>query len=422
MRANGFSDGAITALWDVLVPFSSYAFNKAHSAAYGLVSYWTAYLKSHYPAEYMAAVLESVKDDKDKIAIYLSECRRLGIKVLPPDVNESEANFTPVGSDIRFGLTAIRNVGGNVVEGIVNARKEHGKARDFHAFLDQIPLVACNKRVIESLIKSGAFDSMGHSRRALMSVYEAAVDGVLDLKRNEAHGQSDLFGDLGMEANPVSGTVPDLDDWDKRTRLAFEREMLGLYVSDHPLQGLEHVLDRERDISIGNLIADDGPRDGMVTIAGMITSVTRKTTKRGDIWAVISVEDLEASIEVLLFPKAYDLVSTVIAEDTVVRVKGRVRDDDDSIALIGQELTLPDVTDGPSGPVVISVPKARITPPTVDELETVLKSHPGMTEVRLKVMEGNRITLMRLPSYRVTASQPLMADLKALLGPSCLAG
>jgi DNA polymerase-3 subunit alpha len=137
---------------------------------------------------------------------------------------------------------------------------------------------------------------------------------------------------------------------------------------------------------------------------------------------VISVEDLEASIEVLLFPKAYDLVSTVIAEDTVVRVKGRVRDDDDSIALIGQELTLPDVTDGPSGPVVISVPKARITPPTVDELETVLKSHPGMTEVRLKVMEGNRITLMRLPSYRVTASQPLMADLKALLGPSCLAG
>ncbi len=423
MRAGGFSDAAITALWDVLVPFSSYAFNKAHSAAYGLVSYWTAYLKAHYPAEYMAAVLESVKDDKDKIAIYLSECRRLQIKVLPPDVNESEANFTPVGSDIRFGLTAIRNVGGHVVDGIVSARREHGKARDFHAFLDQIPLVACNKRVIESLVKAGAFDSMGHSRRALMSIYEAAVDGVLDLKRNEAHGQSDLFGDLGMEASPASGTVPDLADWDKPTLLAFEREMLGLYVSDHPLQGLEHVLDRERDISIGNLIADDGPREGMVTIAGMITSVTRKTTKRGDIWAVISVEDLEASVEVLLFPKAYDLVSTVIAEDTVVRVKGRIRDDDDSIALIGQELTLPDVTDAPTGPVVISLPVTRCTPATVDKLAEILRAHPGMTEVRVKLKAPDRTTVMRVGNeYRVTSSQPLMADLKAELGPSCLAG
>jgi len=355
------------------MPFADYGFGKAHAAAYGLVSYWTAYLKTHYPAEYMAAVLESVKDDKDKIAIYLGECRRMKIKVLPPDVNESQARFTPVGSDIRFGLTAIRNVGGNVVDGIVAAREEHGKARDFHGFLDQIPLVACNKRVIESLIKAGAFDSMGHTRRALMSVYEAAVDGVIDLKRNEAHGQSDLFGDLGVESSPLSGAVPELEDWDKRTKLAFEREMLGLYVSDHPLQGLEHVLERERDLSISNLIGEDGPRDSMVTVAGMITSITRKTTKRGDIWAVVTVEDLEASVEVLLFPKAYDLVSTVIAEDTVVRVKGRVRDDDDSIALIGQELTLPDVSEGPTGPVVIALPVTRSAPANIDKLEQNLK-------------------------------------------------
>jgi DNA polymerase-3 subunit alpha len=427
MKESGYSPPAIKALWDILVPFSDYAFNKAHTAAYGLVSYWTAYLKANYPSEFMAALLTSVADDKDKMAIYLGECRRMGIQVLPPDVNESAANFTPVGTDIRFGLTAVRNVGSNVVDGIVAARTEHGKAADFYGFLDAVPLVVCNKRVIESLIKAGAFDSMGHSRRALMSVYESAVDGVLDLKRNSAHGQDDLFGaggfgdEDGAQAMPL-GTVPEIADWDKRTKLAFERDMLGLYVSDHPLQGLEHVLIAERDIGIGELMADDGPREGQVTIAGMITSITRKTTKRGDIWAIIAVEDLEASIEVLLFPKAYELVSTVLATDTVVRVKGRVKSDDDSVSLNAQELTLPDVTEAPSGPVVISLPAVRCTPPVVQQLSQVLKAHPGTTEVRLKLVKQDKTILMRLDNQlRVTPSPPLMADLKALLGPSCLA-
>jgi len=422
MGERGYSMQAVQTLWDILLPFSDYAFNKAHSAAYGVVSYWTAYLKANYPAEFMAALLTSVRDDTDKMAVYLGECRRMGIKVLPPDVNESAANFTPVGTDIRFGLTAIRNVGGNVVEGIVASREEHGKAANFYGFLDHVPLVVCNKRVIESLIKAGAFESMGHTRRALMTVYENAVDGVLDLKRNEAHGQSDLFGDA-TELDPVlTGAVPEIEDWDKRTKLAFEREMLGLYVSDHPLQGLEHILLAERDTSIAEVLSDDGPRDTTVTIAGMITSVTRKTTKRGDIWAVVTVEDLEASIEVLLFPKAYDLVSTVLAEDTVVRVKGRVKADDESVSITGQELTLPDITDTPAGPVVISLPAVRCTPPVVQQLRHVLASYPGMTEVRLKLHSSGKTTVMRLDQgLRVTPSGPLMADLKALLGPSCLA-
>jgi DNA polymerase-3 subunit alpha len=216
--------------------------------------------------------------------------------------------------------------------------------------------------------------------------------------------------------------VPDIEDWDKRTKLAFERDMLGLYVSDHPLMGLEHILVAERDISIGALLAEDGPRDGMYAIAGMITSVVRKTTRRGDIWAVITVEDLEASIEVLLFPKAYDLVSTVLATDVVVRVKGRVKVDEDSVALTGQELTLPDITDAPSGPVVISLPAVRCTPPVVQQLRQVLSAHPGMTEVRLRLQSSSRTTVMKLDQgLRVTPSPPLMADLKALLGPSCLA-
>ena len=421
MRANGYSYAAIKTLWDTLVPFSDYAFNKAHTAAYGMVSYWTAYLKANFPAEFMAALLTSVADDKDKMAVYLNECRRMGIQVLQPDVNESAANFTPVGADIRFGLTAVRNVGHNVVEGIVAAREAHGKAVNFHGFLDQVPLVVCNKRVIESLIKAGAFESMGHSRRALMSIYEAAVDAVLDLKRNEANGQDDLFGEF-TETDPVlTGSVPDLPDWDKRTRLAFEREMLGLYVSDHPLQGLEHILAAERDIGIGELLADDGPRDSMVTIAGMITNITRKTTRRGDIWAVITVEDLEASVEVLLFPRAYEMVSTVLATDTVVKIKGRVKVEDDVVSLNASELSLPDVTPAPSGPLVISLPAARCTPQVVQQLRDVLASHPGLTEVRLRLRSAEKTTVMRLDErLRVTPSQPLMADLKALLGPSCL--
>ena len=169
MRANGFSDGAIKALWDALLPFSDYAFNKAHSAAYGLVSYWTAYLKANYPAEYMAALLTSVKDDKDKMAIYLNECRRMKIQVLPPDVNESSSNFTPVMTDIRFGLTAIRNVGHNVVSAVVEAREEKGRFADFNDFMDKVPALVCNKRVIESLVKAGAFDEMKHKRRALVA-------------------------------------------------------------------------------------------------------------------------------------------------------------------------------------------------------------------------------------------------------------
>ncbi len=422
MRANGYSDSAIQTLWDILIPFSAYAFNKAHTAAYGLISYWTAYLKANYRGEFMAALLQSVKDDKDKSAIYLAECRRMGIKVLPPDVNESVGMFTPIGEDIRYGLGAIRNVGDNVVRGIVEARAEHGKAADFNEFLDNVPLVVCNKRVIESLIKAGAFDSMGHTRRALMECFERRVDEVIDLKRNQANGQDDLFGDFGSAEKLAVAPVPDLTEWDKRVRLGFEREMLGLYVSDHPLQGLEHILAAQRDCSIGQLRSDDGPRDTHVTIAGMITSVVRKQTKNGDLWAIATVEDLESSVEVLLFPKVYASVASGLASDTVVRIKGRVRTKDDAVELTGQEVTFPDVSEGPSGPLVIQLPAVRCTPAVIEQLRQVLRSHPGSTEVRVKLLSTtNGSKVWRLDEgLRVAPSRPLMADLKALLGPSCV--
>ena len=197
MKENGFSAAAVKTLWDILVPFADYAFNKAHSAAYGLISYWTAFLKANYPAEYMAGLLTSVQDDKDRRPIYLAECRRMGIKVLPPDVNESSWDFTAVGTDIRFGMASVRNVGHNVVDSIVRARTEKGPFKDFADFMKKIDTVACNKKVIESLAKAGAFDSLGHSRQGIAAVHAQAVDSAMALKRKEAEGQFDLFGSFG---------------------------------------------------------------------------------------------------------------------------------------------------------------------------------------------------------------------------------
>jgi DNA polymerase-3 subunit alpha len=424
MKVNGYSDEAIQTLWDILVPFSDYAFNKAHTAGYGLVSYWTAYLKANYKAEYMAALLTSVRDDKDKSALYLNECRRMGIKVLPPDVNFSAANFTPVGEDIRFGLTAIRNVGANVVDAIIAAREEKGNYVSFEDFLRKVPAVVCNKRTIESLIKGGAFDSLGHTRRGLVAVHETAVDAVVADKRQEAIGQDSLFGGLDDDTGPALSVMPPVPEgeWDKQTLLASEREMLGLYVSDHPLFGVEHILSRAADCSIATLTGDEGRPDGAtVTIAGLITSLQRKMTKQGKQWAIATVEDLGGAIEVLFFPQTYDTVSHVLAEDLVVLVKGRVNRRDDVPTIYATELSLPDLDEGDRGPVVVSMPVARCTPPVVERLKDVLSTHPGPTEVHLRLTRAGRLTVMRLDDgFRVTPSPALFGDLKALLGPSCL--
>ncbi|GEN79225.1 DNA polymerase III subunit alpha [Actinotalea fermentans] len=424
MVERGFSMDAVKTLWDILLPFSDYAFNKAHSAAYGVVSYWTAYLKANYPTEYMAALLTSVRDDKDKSALYLGECRHMGITVLPPDVNSSSANFTAVGSDIRFGLTAVRNVGANVVEAIVAAREEKGEFTSFTDFLDKVPAVVCNKRTIESLIKAGAFDSLAPSRRALLLVHEQAVDAVVGIKRKEAEGQFDLFAGMGTDDDAVTVTVdvPDVPDWDKKQRLAFEREMLGLYVSDHPLSGLEHVLATASDCSITTLNADETrPEGSAVTVCGLITSLQRKMSKNGNPWAVVTLEDIDGSIEVLFFGETYLSYATMLAEDAVVTIRGRVRRRDDAVQLQAMEVSLPDVSAADSRPVTITMPVSRCTPPVVERLREILGAHPGVTQVNLKLTQPGRATVMRLEdTLRIERSSALFGDLKALLGPGCL--
>ena len=426
MKANGYSQSAMDKLWIVLESFSDYAFNKAHTAAYGLVSYWTAFLKAHHPAEYMAALLTSVGDDKDKLAIYLNECRRMGITVLPPDVNESSVNFTPVGTDIRFGMGAIRNVGANVVGAMVAAREEKGAFESFSDFLQKVPAVVCNKRTIESLIKAGAFDSLGHPRRALAMIHEEAVDSVVVLKRNEAANQFDLFSAFD---DPGAGTglsveVPDLPEWAKKDKLAFERDMLGLYVSDHPLQGLEGLLSQHADSAITSIIGEDGPADGAsVTIAGMITSLQRRIAKNsGNAYAKAEIEDLGGSMEVMFFGQVYGPIASVLEEDLIVVVRGRLqRRDDGTVTLNAQELSVPDLTEGHSGPVVISMLHHRATEPVIHELGSVLRQHRGNSEVRLHVRKERQMSVLSLPvDLRVNPTSALFGDLKVLLGPTCL--
>jgi DNA polymerase-3 subunit alpha len=426
MRERGFSKGAITELWNTLVPFSDYAFNKAHSAAYGLVSYWTAYLKAHYPVEYMAALLTSVKDDKDKSAVYLAECRRMGITVLGPEVNSSAATFTPAGKDIRFGLSAVRNVGEAVVAGIVAARQEKGQYTSFHDFLDKVPAHVCNRRVVESLIKSGAFDSFGNSRRALHAMHEEALDAIVEVKRNEAHGQFDLFGELGASGKEMAGfavAIPDLPEWNREQVLAFEREMLGLYVSDHPLRGLEKGLADAATHSISALWADEGIPDGtIVTVAGLLHGIVRKATKAGKLYAVAVVEDLDAEIDVMFFNRLFEQVGSDLREDAIVAVTGRLNRRDDSPTVFASDLRVLQLKANAEGePIIIKLPAQQVTQPLLTQLRTLLADHAGNSEVRLRLTGPDGDKLVRLgDGFRVKETGGLIGELKATFGTNCV--
>ncbi len=422
MIGNGFSKSAIDKLWETLIPFADYAFNRAHSAGYGVVSYWTAYLKANYPTEYMAALLTSVKDDKDKSAQYLNECRRMGIKVLPPDVNESFSNYTPLGKDIRFGLSAIRNVGENVVASIAASREAKGRFTSFNDFLDKVDATVCNKKTIESLIKAGAFDSLNHPRKGLNLIFLEAIDSVMEAKRAEAVGQFDLFasetGDIAH--SQISIEIPD-QEWDKSTLLTYEREMLGLYVSDHPLLGIEQQLRAASDLPISAIFEDGVGHEQIISVGGLITGVQRKVSKQGNSWAIVTLEDLEGAIDVNFFSNAYTQHALNLVEDRIVLIRARVDKRDEQPRLSALDLTNLDITQAPTGPLIISVEPTRCTPPVVERIKEVLRTHPGKREVHLKLEDGKKSVIMKIDdNLRVTASPSLSADLKSILGPDCL--
>ena len=423
MTVNGYSPAAQNALWKVLESFADYAFNKAHTAAYGLIAYWTAYLKAHFPAEYMAALLTSVGDAKDKLAVYLNECRRMGIKVLPPDVGESIRYFAAVGEDIRFGLGAVRNVGTNVVDSIVVARQD-AAFESFHDFLTKVPVHVANKRTVESLIKAGAFDSLGSTRRALMEIHEDATEAAVEVKRKAATGAIGFdFDSLYDETEePLPVKVPDRPEWTKKDKLAFEREMLGLYVSDHPLAGLEIALAKHASISIHDLLASEDLNDGeQVTVAGLVTSVQHRVAKSsGNPYGLITVEDFNGEVTVMFMGKTYTEFQSMLKADSILVVRGRISRRDDGLNLHAVSAFTPDLGAlDESGPLVLMMPERRASQATIEELLQTLKRHEGDTEVTVKLHVGSVAKVFEVP-YPVRVTADLYGELKGLLGPQCL--
>jgi DNA polymerase-3 subunit alpha len=434
--AQGYGEALGTKLFDIIEPFADYAFNKSHAYGYGLVAYQTAWLKAHHPVEYLAALLTSVKDDKDKTAVYLGECRALGIEVLVPDVNRSSAEFTPlVGEDGRhrivFGLAAVRNVGEGLVERVVAERQANGAFVDFYDFCRRVDPVVLNKRTVESLVKAGAFDSLGHPRQGLCLVFEEIVDRTVDRRREEEAGISTLFAALedphqaSTSAPPgfAEARIPIPDrEFAKDQRLAFEKEMLGLYVSDHPLRGFEGTLARLTDCSIAEVKdADDlgDPaygREGQVkTVGGVITGLTRRYTKRGELMATFQLEDLAASVEVFVFPKAMAELGHKLRDDAIVVVRGRIDTRDDQVKLVCMDLDVHELKEG-VGPLRVQLPLG-LSDEVLERLKGVLAEHPGEEPVHVHVGQ----TTLRLPDeFNVDSRRGLVGELRVLLGPQAV--
>jgi DNA polymerase-3 subunit alpha len=421
-------------LFDLIEPFADYAFNKSHAFGYGLVSYQTAWLKAHYPVQYLAALLTSVKDDKDRTAVYLAECRSLGIKVLVPDINLSAAEFTPrLGADasgdpadkqdaILFGLAAVRNVGEGLVSMIVAERERNGPFANFYDFCERVDPVVLNKRTLESLIRAGAFDSLGHPRKGLLMVFSEVVDRTLERRREAELGIMSLFAEMGEDGRPSFADarvpIPDVE-LDKAQKLASEKEMLGLYVSDHPLMGLEPALRRLTNSTIAELKEQAGSgRDGEVRIVGgVVTGLSRRYTKRGEQMATFTLEDLNSSIEAFVFPRVMQEYGSVLADDAVVAVKGRLDTRDDEPKLVCMEVSRPRLGPSAHHPLRVRLPVGALSDSAVARLREVLAEHPGDTPVLLHVGEK----VLRLPAeYAVEAHSGLLGELCALFGPGAV--
>ncbi|HEX7095381.1 MAG TPA: DNA polymerase III subunit alpha [Acidimicrobiales bacterium] len=411
--------------FDIIEPFADYAFNKSHSYGYGYIAYQIAYLKANYPVEYMSALLTSVKTSLDKAAVYLNECRVMGIKVSVPDVNESHSDFRPLPDatgpthplgTIVFGLSAVRNVGEGLVQLIIDEREANGPFESFYDFCERVDMAVLNKRTVESLIKAGAFDSLGHRRKGLLQVFERVIDDTVARRREHDMGVMSLFGELEGGVAYERAPIPD-DEFDKMARLAFEKEMLGLYISDHPLMGAEAALRRRTDCTLSELAeAGDGT---MRKVGGVVTNLQKKWTKRGELMAVFVLEDLETSMEVMVFPRTMSEHGHKLVDDAIVCVRARVDARDDLPKLIAHEIEVLEVSDtAPAPPIRVRLPVNSLHPRVIDDLKNLIVEHPGPSPVFLH-LDDKRV--LRLPdTFTVDASNGLVAELRVLLGPDAV--
>ncbi|HKY13519.1 MAG TPA: DNA polymerase III subunit alpha, partial [Microthrixaceae bacterium] len=423
VERTGYGGSLGTELFDIIEKFADYAFNKSHSYGYGLIAYQTAYLKANYPTEYLSCLLTSVKANLEKAAVYLAECRTMGIEVTVPDINRSISDFAPAGADesvITFGLSAVRNVGSGLVEHIVTERAESGPFADFYDFCQRVNTQVLNKRTVESLIKAGAFDSLGHPRQGLLMVFEQIVDATVARRREHDMGVMSLFGELGGDepAFDERHPIPEVE-FAKKERLSFEKEMLGLYVSDHPLLGAEASLRRRVDCSIMDVI-ESGEDGAQRTLGGVVTNLQRKWTRKGDLMAVFMLEDLQAAIEVMVFPKAMTDFGHKLADDAVVICQARVDGRDDQPKLIVRTLDLFEPQIDANPPLRIQMHPNRLSDEVVDQLKGLLVEFPGDSEVFIHLGERQ---VIRLPDrFSVDTEGGLVSEIRVLLGAEAIVG
>ncbi len=418
----GYGKELGTELFDIIEQFADYAFNKSHSYGYGLIAYQCAYLKAQYPVEYMAALLTSVKNKLERAAVYLAECRQMGITVALPDVNQSESDFAATNSAageraISFGLSAIRHMGAGTAQMILEERKESGPFADFHEFCSRVDPMVLNKGVVEALIKAGCFDSMGHPRQGLLNVSETIVRRCIQEQRERSQGIMSLFGEDSQESFEQRLEIPDVE-FDKTRRLAAEKEMLGLYVSDHPIMGMEGVLARKTTHRIDQLAeVEEGTS---VKVGGVVSNLRKRWTRKGDQMASCDLEDMYGNMEVTLFPRSMEEHGHKLADDLVVVLEGRLdrRDDEPNLICYGVEPIDPASANGQTA-LKLMLGSNVMSQERIESLKSIFASHPGKSEVILMLGDDKGIKLSS--AYRVDTGRGLIGELREMLGESAVA-
>ena len=422
----GYPPRKIEKIFDLMAQFAGYGFNKSHSAAYALLAYHTAYLKTHHPIDFMAALLTSVTGSTDDVVKYINECREMGIAVEPPDINVSDANFTPHGQAIRFGLAAVKNVGGNAIESIVAGRKKLGRNfRSFYEFCEEVDLRLLNKRVLESLIKSGAMDGFGR-RAQLMQALDSAIEQAQKAQRDAESGQHGLFGVFADEsAQAANDALPNVPDWDEQTRLGAEKEILGFFITGHPMEKYKEKLADLNALSTEDIagMKKSTAKDENITTAGLISGLRVAKSRRGELWAQAALEDMLGKVELLVFPEAYKKLADKVKLEVPVLIRGGVRIEEganpkitanDIIPLDEARVPLPKA-------LRIRIPLGSATGSTVDALHALFSERKGEAKVLFDVeREGDFMVVMEAEGYTVTADSSFRSRVEQLCGPGSL--
>jgi DNA polymerase-3 subunit alpha len=417
----GFPAKKITKIFDLMEQFAGYGFNKSHSAAYAWLAYQTAYLKTHFPVEFMAALLTSVTGSTDDVVKYINECREMEISVEAPDINVSDANFTPHGQAIRFGLAAVKNVGGNAIESIAAGRKKLGKFKSIYEFCENVDLRLLNKRVLESLVKSGAMDALGR-RAQIMAVLDKAIEQAQKAQRDAESGQHGLFGVFEQETTHSDhDKLPNTPDWDEHVRLANEKEILGFFISGHPLDKYKNKLEDLRALTtqdLGAMKFSTG-KDENITTAGIITNLRVLKSKKGDFYAQGTLEDMEGSVDMLVFPEAYRKLSEKVKWEIPVLIKGGVRIEEGANPklTVNDIYSLEDVKVPLPRSLRIRIPVQTAQADTVDALHTLFTERTGEAKVLFDVeREGDFMVVMEAEGYNVLPDRSFIARVEELCG------